>query len=43
MTADPDVYRVLDGRWIPRADIAAQTATGVRLHDGRIIGEVAGL
>lgn len=40
MTADPDVYHVVDGRWIPRRDIASLNSMSVQLYDGRAFHEV---
>lgn len=39
MTADPEVFHVVDGRWIPRRDIATLNSMGVQLHDGRVFHE----
>lgn len=40
MKADPEVFLVVDGRWIPRRDIVSLNSEGVRLHDGRVFHEV---
>lgn len=39
MKADPEVFHVVDGRWIPRRDIATLNSEGVQLHDGRVFPE----